>query len=368
MTSYKCLVCKAALKRAMCVPCQVCEEYTHPDCSNISKDLLKYLIDETKEGTSLTWTCEHCTKVGKVLNNKVKALNKEIMDLKKEVAEIQKSQSNVIKDVETVKEDNKKQGEAIKKSCNDVKKTIFDELRQREERKLNLIVHGVAEAGSDITKGVDRKEFDWKCILEICSTLGTNVSENDIKFHRRIGEKHGDKTVRPILIGVNSMQLKTMMLKNSKKLQNCDKYKDAYLVPDLTKQQREEEEELVREMHKKNAELDTETGLNSQWRLVGMRGEKRLVLGRRMDTNQWGSTRGGGGRRGGGVGGGRGRGGLKRGRTSPEKTAEKRTRASVRLEEEGEEEEVGVEAEITKQQSSNTTSNGAGKEVVVDQD
>ena len=102
---YLCLVCKVAFKRSeTCVMCQVCEEYTHPTCSDISKDLLKYLVSESNEGNSISWSCTHCTKFAKVLNNKVKVMNKEIMDMKKTMTEMQDNHEDVVKVVKSEKE------------------------------------------------------------------------------------------------------------------------------------------------------------------------------------------------------------------------------------------------------------------------
>lgn len=321
--------------------CQVCEEYTHPDCSGISKDLLKYLLDETNSGNCISWTCAHCKKVGLVLNNKVKALNKEFQEMKNTMQTLKNDHSDLKKDVISVKTDCEENRRRIISSSKSVKNDIFSEIREREERKLNVIIYGVPEAGEDVV-GKDRKMFDHEWIQDVANAVNVNLKDTDVKFLKRLGEKKDEnQDPRPILIGLKNAQTKGDLVSKSRYLKDGE-FDGIHIVPDLTKQQREEEAELTKEMHKRNAELDSD--LNSEWRLVGLKGEKRLVLSRIQERNQSYRGRGQGQSRGqrtrGSTVRGRGRGGanvrsMKRVRTpDPETRYQKRTRPSEVEEEE----------------------------------
>ena len=328
---YYCLGCKEAFKRKdTCVMCQVCEEYTHPDCSGISKDLLKYLLDETNSGNCISWTCAHCKKVGLVLNNKVKALNKEFQEMKSTMQAMRNDHDKLEKEVVSVRTDCEENRRNITSSTKSVKNDIFCEIREREERKLNVIFYGVPEAGDDV-KGKERKVFDQEWVQDVAYAVKVNLKETDVKFIKRIGEKKDENPdPRPILIGLKDAQIKSDLVSNSRSLKDGE-FDGIHIVPDLTKQQREEEAELVKEMHKRNAELDGD--LNSEWRVVGLKGEKRLVLSRIQERSHSYRGRGRGqSSRGSTV---RGRGGAnvrstKRGRTpDSEISTQKRTRPSV---------------------------------------
>lgn len=374
---YLCLGCKQQLKRnTVSVPCQVCEEYTHPECSNITKELLQYLVDETKEGNSISWTCDHCKKVGKVLNNKVKVLAKEFYDLKKDFEGMQKKQKDLEEEMETVKQKCDKNNTDIGNSNSSVTTTVFSEIREREEKKNNVLVHGIPEAADDLENRV-KKEKDWEWVKDIATDLEINLHKTDVKFWRRLGEKRIGK-VRPLIVGFHELDVKKKILRNARKLKDIEDYEGIYLVPDLTIQQRKEEEELGREVLRKNAELEPEKALNYEWRLVGSKGEKRLVLaqkpepeahpsrgrGRGRGNRGFGRGRGSGQRpeagRMLGRGRGRGRGGdvrgggatRKRGRSQDQEITDKRNRPSVAedLDQEYTREEDAMEAEEEEEQ------------------
>lgn len=156
---YLCLVCKKSVKRTTCIPCQVCEEYTHPDCSKVSKDLLKYLIEETREGTSLTWTCEHCEKVGKVLFNKFKLLTNEVSEMKKDLGKVKTAHGELESHIEKVDEKCDRNTTKINKCSDNIQQSVFMAIRDREERKGNVIIHNVPEPQHDLP-GPGKKEHD----------------------------------------------------------------------------------------------------------------------------------------------------------------------------------------------------------------
>ena len=282
---YPCLVCKEHIKKTeCCVPCQVCEEYTHPKCSKMSQDLVQYLIDETNEGNDISWTCGHCKKVGKHLNNKVKVVAKQLEELEKKMTKMQEEHDKMKADITTAGEKGKVSADQVQKITAEVKKSIFTELRERKEKESNILFHGVPELDDQNASGLDKKKYDIEWICDTAKEMNVRIKEDDIKFCRRLGEKQSDK-VRPILVGLRSVQRKMECIKNGKMLNDCSEESDfygIYIVPDLTKQQREEEADMAREVLRLNSELEPDMALNSEWRLVGMKGEKRMVLTKKM--------------------------------------------------------------------------------------
>ena len=292
MTKYLCMVCKKGLQRAVCVPCQVCEEYTHPECSSISKDLLQYLIDETKEGNAISWTCTPCRKVGKVLLNKIKILNKDIETLKNDVKDLKDDKSKMESEIAKVDEKCDKNSMNIEKVSDDVKSSVFSELRQREEKMNNVVIHGIPEVEDDIP-GLQKKEKDMEEVINVVNVIiESEMKTSDIKFIKRLGEKNDD--CRPLLLGCKNVDLKCQILQNAKLLKDSELYSDVRLGPDLTAQQRKEERDLHTEALHKNAALSVEDALNLEWRVVGAKGSKRLALTRKLQEkeNGAGNTRG----------------------------------------------------------------------------
>ena len=276
------------------MPCQVCEEYTHPKCSKMSNDLVQYLLDETKDGNDISWTCGPCKKVGKYLNNKVKVVAKKLEELEQRIKSVEDENVKVKQDIEDASKKGSKNDEDMKSIAEQVKKTIFTELRERKEKENNLLFHGVPELNDIEATGSDRKKYDIDWISDIVREISVKMNVGDIKFCRRLGEKKNGK-VRPILVGMRFVQTKIDCIKNSRILNEHGEESDffgIYLVSDLTQMQREEEEEMGRQVHRLNAELEPDVALNSEWRLVGPRGEKRMMLGRKRQDPALGRSRG----------------------------------------------------------------------------
>lgn len=323
--SPPCLVCKNKITKSQsCVMCHVCQRWTHPECSKIAPELLKYLIKENRQGTSISWSCEACSVASEILNNKIAALHRELEDVKQDISGLKQDKIEMTDNISEVRglcDENKQKLSEMK---DNVERTVFLEMRDREEKKVNFLVQGVPEVEDDNLKGYEKKEIDMNWIGEIAESINVQIDlDKDIKFVRRLGEKKTN-AIRPLLVGCYEQGTKIAMLKNCKELKQQEEWNGVYLVPDLTWQQRKEEEDLASEMHKKNSELtDEQKDLNLEWRLVGPKGEKRLVLGKKIveTDRRWRE-----GWRGRGRGGG---GGQKRGRTPENNHVGKRTRPSV---------------------------------------
>lgn len=210
-----------------------------------------------------------------------------MQDMKEELEGIKKNHQELVEEMKSVKqncEDGKKLTEELPEK---IQQNVFSEIRDREERKANFIVHGVPETRDDEMKGEDKKAIDSILVSEICEAIDINLNlDKDVKFIKRLGEVKEDKD-RPIVVGCLEKEKKLEITRNSRKLAGKSEFEGIYIVPDLTWQQRKEEQDLNVEAHKRNAELSADQSLNTEWRVVGPRGERRLILGRkRTDRDQ----------------------------------------------------------------------------------
>ena len=74
--------------------------------------------------------------------------------------------------------------------------------------------------------------------------------------------------------------MRNIILENAKKLPGKE-YKNISIAPDLTKKQREDNNKLRQEVQKKNDELEGEEAENYTYRLVGQRGQRRILKQRK---------------------------------------------------------------------------------------
>ena len=102
---------------------------------------------------------------------------------------------------------------------------------------------------------------------------------DSIKFVKRIGARaeRGGKP-RPLLIGFKYAEGKQKMMDNTRKLADrVDTWKEVSIIHDLTKMQREEEQKMRTEAERLTKELSDEDQKNWLFKVVGRRGERRVM-------------------------------------------------------------------------------------------
>jgi len=130
-------------------------------------------------------------KASALLNNKVNKINREFQDLKKEFSEIKQTHIAHGKEVTEVKDKVAANHVEMKDKVQAMKNEIFAEMRDRNRRKLNIIVHGVPEAGEEVVMGRERMEFDKLWLEEVLTAINVPIYDlkKEIKFIKRLGEK-----------------------------------------------------------------------------------------------------------------------------------------------------------------------------------
>ena len=154
-----------------------------------------------------------------------------------------------------------------------------EELRERENKKTNVILHRVIEPGVEIRTAEERTTKD----LEECGKIFKELdmereAAEDINVCRRIGER-GEEP-RPMVVVLRTEEAKRKLLDRAKKLRNTA-YEEVGIVPDMTVQQRKEENSMIAEVERMNEEelTDEDRAKNLRWLVVGPRGEKKIIKG-----------------------------------------------------------------------------------------
>ena len=146
-----------------------------------------------------------------------------------------------------------------------------------------------------------RQDHDKKEMDKLFTVMDVNVSANeDMEFCRRIGEK--GQQARPLVVGFYTEWSRSVVLKNTKYLADSD-HSHISIVPDLTQQQRKAERSLQAEAERRNEEelSNDDISKNLSWRVVGKRGQKRLIKSYNMQQEQQIGANSRAGRGGGGL-------------------------------------------------------------------
>ena len=257
------------------IQCASCALWAHNSCTGLSKEALKGLEVQAKEVGKAYWACRSCMN----FNNKWNAQMKEVSRRQDETDRRVDENSRLIEGVRNIAEEARRevreQANMAETLVGRMEQTMDDELREREVRRLNLVIHGVPEVDDEIKGNRERSEKDKEQCERIFITMRARTKKDNLRFCRRIGERGNDP--RPIVIGLFSEEEKRHLLDTAKVLR-FTQYEHITFVPDLTKGQRKGEQRLRDEAQRRNNQLTREDlEKNLKWIIVGLRGEKRLI-------------------------------------------------------------------------------------------
>ena len=157
---------------------------------------------------------------------------------------------------------------------------MFSELNNRNQRRLNIIVHGLVEPDASVKDLNTRITKDKEKIQQLMSQIEVDLQVNDVvKFAKRLGAKseQADRA-RPLLLGLKSIDHKERMLDNASKLNDMpEPWKSVSIVQDLTTMQRSEEKKMREEAQRLTDEQSDDDKKNWLFKVVGRRGERRIL-------------------------------------------------------------------------------------------
>ena len=177
--------------------------------------------------------------------------------------------------MENIRTELKKKDDKTEKLIKQGEHSVYEEMRERETRRLNVVFFGIPELEERGATGQEKLDWDKQSCCNVFNALEVDLGDKSIKFCRRVGEK-GDRP-RPVVMGFWTEAERALLLRNVKRLEKT-MFSDIGVAPDLTKIQREEEKEMQKEAERRTAQLSEEDkAKNLQWLVVGNRGEKRFV-------------------------------------------------------------------------------------------
>ena len=280
-----CLGCnKKFTKSDYCVQCVVCSLWIHKTCSGLSDEGFKFISDQIQATGMAYWACKSCTTYAMGINHRVKQMEEKMEAMQHSMNANTAAVKEVEHKVERLDSAIQKKDEAVEKIVKKSELSIYDEMRERESRRLNVVFHGIGEKERvEGDTGKDRAAWDKKSCGNIFEALNLDMTEEAVKFCRRLGEK-GEEP-RPLLAGFYTEMERSKLLRNANKLEKTV-FSNVNVSADLTKKQRDEEKEMWKEAVSRNEKLTEEDkSKNLQWLVVGARGEKRLVKSTRREQD-----------------------------------------------------------------------------------
>ena len=227
---YPCIYCgKNAAKGA--VQCTICSLWCHMTCTGLSKEAIKGLEVQAKEVGLAYWACRSCMSFNNKWNNQMRVVCKRQDETEARV----ENNSDKIEEVRKITEELRHElREQVKKTegLQERMETALDsELREREARRLNLVIHGLQEPEASLKDPRERMERDKEECERLFIAMKARTRYEAVRFCRRIGERGRDP--RPVVFGVHSEEEKRHLLEKAKELRYT-RYENVTIVPDMT--------------------------------------------------------------------------------------------------------------------------------------
>ena len=125
----------------------------------------------------------------------------------------------------------------------------IEDYRDRELRKMNLILHNLPESEALVAK--DRTEADVSSFSSICEEV-LQVEGCEVESCCRLGKRVEGKN-RLVKVTVKSVSMKRSVLQEARKLRQSEDaiLKKVYITPDLSVKDREVQKKLQKELRER---------------------------------------------------------------------------------------------------------------------
>ena len=201
------------------------------------------------------WACRSCTAYCKGVTGRMKALEGKVTQLEEQGKTTRTEVTAVSSKVDRLETIVKRTEEKAAGASEATMDQVFQEMRERDQRKQNVILHGVTEHADSTATGKERQKWDANTCGAIFTALELTLSVDSIKFCRRAGG--ASEGPRPLILGFYTEQDRNLLLRSARRLADTE-YSEVTVAQDLTKRQRKEEAELWATAEQRNENLSEE--------------------------------------------------------------------------------------------------------------
>ena len=172
------------------------------------------------------------------MEERVTRLESLVQRLQEENKELREKLSDTV--AKEVKKETASYAATLKKNSNVIPGEVIQRhVSDLQERRLNLVLRGIKESEADEAEG--RKRHDREAALQVAVAAGLDHDEfaRSLTVTRRLGKKEDGKNFRPLLVRLESQELRDRALKGNRQLreENNKRGSRFRIDPDLTKEQ-----------------------------------------------------------------------------------------------------------------------------------
>jgi DNA repair ATPase RecN len=179
----QCLACgKQCTSQQFSVQCTLCSLWCHKDCGGISEAYFKALDLQMREMGTAFWACRSCMSFATKVNNQFRDMDRRIGEVSTKTEAVTKRVEEHTAEIGEVRGDVRKMEEKLEEMEKRLEDRMCAEIREREIRRLNLVLHRVDEPNQRIRDGRERMEADKKTCVKIFKAMKATVTCESIKF------------------------------------------------------------------------------------------------------------------------------------------------------------------------------------------
>ena len=268
-----CVSCKEIVEDDA-VECHWCAKWQHIKCANVSKS--QYDMLNTCPDQIVFFCCVCIVKLPTVLekfngskdtqstvDEQIKVIQTQLTDLAAKMndqidSRFQQLEKEIITNLpssNSVTQSLPSAHEPVRTVTAISASQVINEYRDRESRKLNIILHNVPE--SESTESTTRITHDTHAVADIADKIG--IGSVDVSSTVRLGKIIEGRS-RLLKVHLCNLQHKRLLLSNAKKLKGLSGvHQKIYITPDLSLKERQDNkllrEELLRRKRNGESEL-----------------------------------------------------------------------------------------------------------------
>ena len=283
-----CGKCQDECSSGTAVVCGFCELWYHSKCiDGMSPEFIKCCDAMNKAYGGSSFLCFVCRKIIGSINHSMKDMEKRMSVIEQQLTTAMLERKCMTAKIEHLESKDKQVNEnlqkmegevasGMEKAKEEVKGEMRDELKEREDKKENIVIYGLNESAEP--DGRKRKDEDDVAVKNLAAEIGVQFN-GEIRTSYRAGPKSDGGRPRPLIVTIEDEETREGILTNARRLYGKDLWKRVFVSHDLTWRQREEirkvENKLKEEAGKKTEEGNG-AGREGKCIVVGPRGRRRF--------------------------------------------------------------------------------------------
>ena len=247
-TDCPCRICNKLVDSDNSVQCDRCQGWVHQPCSDLDPAAFGMLA--RIQAQSVQWICAKCLKdrSGPGQDDRI-ASNEAKMDTMMQLIKTLQVQSSTLQTQNmAILRFLEKQDEKIDGKIAEKVKESMEELKEKEDRKNNLILYNIKECPRD---GDEESQHDKKVVEQVFHEIGADLVgrkfQESVIETKRLGVKNKGRN-RPIKVVLKDSLEKGKVLKKAKNLKNSKDLNKVGISTDKTLKEREMDKKLLAEL------------------------------------------------------------------------------------------------------------------------